>query len=51
MIVILSLEKDKRPEIYNLLSLMAAATNVSIETAYNQYKVELMIIVNSRISQ
>ncbi|CBK24694.2 uncharacterized protein [Blastocystis hominis] len=34
----LSLDKDARPEIYNLVSLMAAATNQTLEAVYEQYK-------------
>ena len=37
--VIHRLDKDARPEIYNLLSLMAAATNQTLEAVYEQYKV------------
>lgn len=33
------LDKDARPEIYNLVSLMAAATNQTLEAVYEQYKV------------
>ena len=33
------LEKEKRPEVYNLLTLMAAATDTSIEQVYDEYKV------------
>lgn len=35
------LDKEERPEIYNLLSLMAAATNQSMEAVFEQYKVAL----------
>lgn len=35
------LDKEERPEIYNLLSLMAAATNQSMEAVFEQYKVTL----------
>lgn len=37
--MIYRLDKDARPEIYNLLSLMAAATNQTLEAVYEQYKV------------
>ena len=34
----LSLDREKRPEIHNLLSLMAAATDRSLEATYAQFK-------------
>lgn len=33
------LDKQNRPEIYNLMTLMAAATDSTIENVYEQYKV------------
>ena len=33
------LDREKRPEIVNLLTLMSAATGESLEKVYEQYKV------------
>ena len=40
------LDKEKRPEVYNLVTLMAAITNRSIEEVANEYKVEFPPLVH-----
>jgi len=45
------LEKEKRPEVYNLLTLMAAATDTSIEKVYDEYKVGMVGRCEDRISR
>lgn len=45
------LEKEKRPEVYNLLTLMAAATDTSIEKVYDEYKVRMVGRCEDRISR
>lgn len=45
------LEKEKRPEVYNLLTLMAAATDTPIEKVYEEYKVGVIGGCENRISR
>ena len=33
------IDKENRPEIYNLMTIMAAATNKTIENVYDEFKV------------
>ncbi|KAK8803981.1 hypothetical protein WA171_000074 [Blastocystis sp. BT1] len=46
----ISLDKEKRPEVYNLVTLMAAVTNRSIEEVANEYKDTPMSVFKPKLA-